>query len=95
MSRTFSTNIGSVDSLNVSWRCGCKPKARQMRETAVCESPVAPAMVRVLQCVAPRGTLSSVLAITASLVPVFENVWDGLTETANTCGVWIDFSHIG
>ena len=66
MSRTFSTNIGSLDSLNVSWRCGCNPKARQMRETAVCESPVALAIVRVLQCVAPRGTLSSVLAITAS-----------------------------
>ena len=35
MSRTFWTNIGSLDSLNVSWRCGCKPKARQMREMAV------------------------------------------------------------
>jgi hypothetical protein len=31
MSRTLSTNIGSVDSLKVSWRCGCKPNARQMR----------------------------------------------------------------
>lgn len=58
--------VGQVDSLNVSWRCGCKPKARQMRETAVCEGPASLAMLRVLQCVAPRGTLSSVLAITAS-----------------------------
>ena len=33
MSRTFSTNSGSVDSLKVSTRCGCSPKARQMRCT--------------------------------------------------------------
>ena len=31
MSRTFSINSGSGDSLNVSLRCGCNPKARQIR----------------------------------------------------------------
>ena len=31
MSRTFSINNGSGDSLKVSARCGCKPKARQIR----------------------------------------------------------------
>ena len=31
MSRTFSTNSGSDDSLNVSERCGCRPKACQIR----------------------------------------------------------------
>ena len=31
MSRTFSTNSVSVDSLKVSVRCGCRPRARQMR----------------------------------------------------------------
>jgi hypothetical protein len=41
------------------------PDARQ-RETAVCDKPASRAMVRVLQCVAASGTLSSVLAITAS-----------------------------
>src|SRR5579863_2934673 len=30
MSRTFSMNCGSVDSLKVSLRWGCKPKARQI-----------------------------------------------------------------
>ena len=30
MSRTFSTNCGSVESLNVCVRCGCRPKARQV-----------------------------------------------------------------
>ena len=66
MSRTFSTNIGSLESLNVSCRCGCKPKARQMRNTAVCDMQRALAIVLVLQCVVPTGTLSSVLAMTAS-----------------------------
>jgi hypothetical protein len=66
MSRTFSTNSGSVESLKVSWRCGCKPNARQMREMAVCDIFISPAMVRVLQCVALRGTDSSVRAITTS-----------------------------
>jgi hypothetical protein len=42
MSRTFSTNSGSVESLNVSWRCGCKrERASRCAETAVCASPVA------------------------------------------------------
>src|SRR5215217_7924346 len=37
MSRTLSTNSGSVDSLNVSARCGCSPKAVQIRRIVVCE----------------------------------------------------------
>ena len=35
ISRTFSINCGSVDSLNVSVRCGCRPKAFQIRCTAL------------------------------------------------------------
>jgi len=35
MSRTLLTNSESVESLKVSCRCGCRPKARQMRLTAV------------------------------------------------------------
>ena len=31
ISRTFSTNSGSVESLKVSCRCGCRPNVRQMR----------------------------------------------------------------
>ena len=34
MSRTFSTNCGSVDSLKVSCLCGLSPNARQIRDTA-------------------------------------------------------------
>ncbi len=66
MSRTFSTKSGSLDSLKVPVRCGCRPKARQIRVIAVCESPLALAIERVLQCVAPRGVCSSVIVITRS-----------------------------
>ena len=37
-----------------------------MRDTAVCDTAISRAIVRVLQCVALAGTDSSVLAITAS-----------------------------
>jgi len=47
-------------------RCGCRPKARQMRATAMCDSFVAWAMERVLQCVAWGGVDSRVRVTTAS-----------------------------
>ena len=65
MSRTFSTNSGSVESLNVSLRCGCRPNARQMRTTVVWLIPTAFASPRVLQCVAFGGVCSSVVATRA------------------------------
>jgi hypothetical protein len=60
VSRTFSTNIGSVESLKVSTRCGCRPKAPQMRCTLVTETPEALAIDRRLQWVASSGIVSSV-----------------------------------
>ncbi len=66
-SRTFSTNCGSVDSLNVSVRCGCKQKARQIRCTDDADMPDAFAMPRVLQCVASEGLASSVLVTISSI----------------------------
>src|SRR5262245_39051398 len=66
MSRTFSTNSGSGDSLNVSVRCGCSPKARQMRVTVLWLNPQRAAMPRVLQCVASRGFVSNVNRTTSS-----------------------------
>ena len=39
MSRTFSTNSGSLESFQCSTRCGCSPNARQIRETVDCETP--------------------------------------------------------
>ena len=66
MSRTFSTKSGSLESLKVSTRCGFRPKARQMRQTAVWLSPVALASERVLQCVASAGVASRVVVTACS-----------------------------
>jgi hypothetical protein len=60
------TKSGSVDSLNVSLRSGCRPKVRQIRLTVDWLSPLAWAIERVDQCVASLGVDSNVLTITAS-----------------------------
>ena len=54
MSRTLSTKCGSLESLNVSERCGCKPKAPQMRQIVVCERPLSSAIERNDQWVGVR-----------------------------------------
>jgi hypothetical protein len=66
MSRTFSMKSGSAGSLNVSVRCGCSARARQMRCTELRSSPLAVAIDRVLQCVASAGVVSSVRVSTRS-----------------------------
>jgi hypothetical protein len=66
MSRTFSTNSGSVESLKVSTRCGWSENAFQMRCTVEGASPAALAMPRELQCVRPAGSLSSVAVTTSA-----------------------------
>ena len=45
-SRTLATKSGSVESSNVSRRCGCKPKARHTRCTVETDRPLARAMPR-------------------------------------------------
>lgn len=65
-SRVFSTKSGSVESLNVSVRCGCKPNVFQIRTIADCERPVSAAISRVLQCVAFFGRDVSVFVMTSS-----------------------------
>lgn len=59
-------NSGSVDSWNVSVRCGCRAKARQIRETAVWLKPEAWAIPRGLQGVACGGFDSRVWVTTRS-----------------------------
>jgi hypothetical protein len=66
MSRTFSTNSGSVESLKVSLRCGCSENAFQMRWTVEGARPEALAIVRELQWVQPAGRLSSVAVTTSA-----------------------------
>ena len=68
MSRTFSTNSGSLDSLNVSLRCGCSENARQMRCTVETDRPDALAIERVLQCVAAAGMVSKVVVTTSVIL---------------------------
>ena len=54
--------------LNVSERCGCSEKALQMRCTVVTDRPLARAIDRRLQCVAPGGVLSSVAVTTSAIL---------------------------
>src|SRR5579885_484621 len=58
--------LGSLENLRFSTRCGCRPKACQMRTTAVCDSPVLCAIRRLLQCVLLSGIASRVCVTTAS-----------------------------
>jgi hypothetical protein len=60
MSRTFPTRAGSDEGLNVSARCGRRPKARRMRAAAVRLMPARRAIGRVRRCVAFLGASSSV-----------------------------------
>src|SRR5262249_15975157 len=68
-SRTFSMNCGSRDSFQLCCRCGCSPKARQIRETELCDIPSSAAKDLVDQCVASFGVVSSVRTITSSTCP--------------------------
>lgn len=51
--------------LGAVW-CGCRPKARRIRDTVDCDRPVSFAVARVDQCVAFLGVDSSVLVTTAA-----------------------------
>ena len=66
MSLTLSTNSGSLESLNVCERWGCKPKAVHILRMVVCEKPAALAIERIDQCVASLGVERSVRSITAA-----------------------------
>jgi len=62
----FLHEQGSFESLKASVRCGCRPKARQIRLTVLWLNPQRAAMARVLQWVAARGFASSVSVTTCS-----------------------------
>ena len=55
MSSSFSTNLGSRDTLKRLTRCGFKPRAVQMRWIVVSLTPTTAASVRVLHWVAANG----------------------------------------
>ncbi len=66
MSHTFSMNSGSGDNLKDSRRWGFRPKALQMPLTPVWLIPVAWAVERVDQWVAPAGIASRVITMARS-----------------------------
>ena len=57
--QTLSVKAGSEASLNVSWRCGFRPKARQTRETVLWVMPIRLAIERGDQLGALSGWLSN------------------------------------
>src|SRR5687767_11834407 len=57
MSRSFSANAGSLDSLKVLMRWGWRPCARQIRCTERRLIPAAAAMARPVHCGASPGNL--------------------------------------
>jgi hypothetical protein len=79
--RTLSMNCGSVDSFHVSTRCGLSPNARQIREIADCDIPVAVAIDRVDQCVPLLGGFCGVKDLLAAEQRLPELI-DALHHTA-------------
>src|SRR6476469_2365356 len=73
MSRTLSTKSGSLDSLNVWLRCGCKPNALHIRRMVVWEKPVSAAIERIDQCVASAGGAQRPLDHGSNLVVVYRS----------------------
>src|SRR5664279_1025899 len=51
----FSSNFGSLDTLNVFTRCGFSPRADHTRCTVSLDTPTLVAIVRQDQCVSPSG----------------------------------------
>ena len=64
MSVTFSSNIGSFDTLNPRVRCGLRPASAQIRPTLDGEMPTASAIAERLQWVALSGVSCTVIVIT-------------------------------
>jgi hypothetical protein len=63
---TFSTNNGSLDSLNVSARCGLSSNVRQIRPIGDFDKPLRCAIDARVQCVALAGVDSNVATSTSS-----------------------------
>ncbi len=70
ISINFSTNCGSLETLNVFTQCGFSPWAAHTRCTASLLTPTTLAIVRVLQCVAASGFSCVVLLTIRSTISV-------------------------
>src|SRR5271168_2257238 len=74
-STSLSSNFGSLDTLNVSIRCGCNPRSDQMRCTVAGLTPTRLAIVRHDQCVCPGGV---VVLVNLTIWATVSSVIDGL-----------------
>src|ERR1019366_5107504 len=66
-STSFSSNRGSLESLNVLTWCGLIPRADQIRCTVEDDTPARAAIERQLQCVSPGGVSCNVKRTTSSI----------------------------
>jgi hypothetical protein len=73
-STSFSSNRGSVLTLNVSTKCGLSPSADQIPCTDAGETPTRVAMPRTDQCVAPSGV---VWVVNRTICAIFSGGIDG------------------
>lgn len=62
----MSTNSGSVDSVNVSLRCGFRLNENQIQCTVACYTPIFSAMLRTDQCVVSFSVVFSVPSTTSA-----------------------------
>src|SRR5262245_66678616 len=67
-STSLSSNFGSPDTLNVSTRCGLRPRFDQIRCTVAELTPTCLPIGRHDQCVAPAGVLVVVNRATPAIV---------------------------
>src|SRR4029077_12548299 len=65
---SFSSKFGSLDSLNVSTRCGLRPRADHTCCTVDFDTPLAAAIVRHDQWVSPAGREFNVKSTNSSIV---------------------------
>ena len=77
---SFSTNAGSVDSVKVRTRCGCRPCATQIRWIDAGLRPWVAAIDRKLHCVARGGARCSVLRTRRRGVVVRERRYSAVSD---------------
>ena len=81
------TDSGSVESLKVLARCGCRPKARQMRSIVGGAWPIALTIERKDLCVAPGGVASRVRRMVSAMAssPILRGVPGSSSSLSGRC----------
>ena len=74
-SMSFSSNCGSLDTLNVSTRCGANPRSDQIRCTVAGLTPTRVDIVRHDQCMCPGG---AVVVVNRTISATVSSLIEGL-----------------